>query len=82
MTARRAALAISASAARTIVAGIRIYRAVVSPWLRPACRYFPSCSEYAIEAVMRYGVIRGGRRALGRLLRCHPLERGGVDLVD
>lgn len=61
---------------------IRGYKVVVSPWLRPACRFVPTCSEYAAEAVERYGVLGGLRRALGRLLRCHPFHAGGVDLVD
>lgn len=47
----------------------------------PACRYVPTCSEYAMEAVERYGVLRGGAKAAWRLLRCHPFARGGVDLV-
>jgi putative membrane protein insertion efficiency factor len=49
--------------------------------LGPACRYVPTCSEYAMEAVERYGVVRGGWKALLRLLRCHPLTRGGYDPV-
>jgi len=49
--------------------------------LLPACRYVPTCSEYAMEAIDRFGVIRGGGMAVWRLLRCHPLARGGVDPV-
>ena len=60
---------------------LRLYQAVVSPMFLPACRYVPSCSEYAMEAVERYGVLRGGGMALGRLLRCHPFVRGGYDPV-
>lgn len=65
-----------------LLAVLGAYRLVVSPWLRPACRFVPSCSEYAGEAVERYGPLGGLRRAGARLLRCHPLHPGGVDLVD
>ena len=61
------------------VTAVRIYKLVVSPWLPPACRFFPTCSDYAHDAVERYGLIRGTARALSRLLRCHPLHRGGFD---
>lgn len=60
---------------------LRGYRRWISPALPPACRYVPSCSEYALEAVERYGVLRGGAKAAARLLRCHPLGRGGYDPV-
>ena len=60
---------------------LEAYKVVVSPWLSPACRYTPTCSEYAHEAVERYGVWRGSRKAIRRLLRCHPLHRGGWDPV-
>jgi putative membrane protein insertion efficiency factor len=60
---------------------LRLYKGAVSPLLLPACRYVPSCSEYAMEAVERYGVLRGSGRALKRLLRCHPFVRGGYDPV-
>ncbi len=57
------------------------YKRVISPFFPPACRYVPTCSEYAIEAVERYGAFRGGWMALARLLRCHPFARGGFDPV-
>jgi len=60
---------------------IRVYKRVVSPWLRPACRFTPTCSEYAIEAIASYGVWRGTLKALRRLGSCHPLHRGGFDPV-
>lgn len=66
---------------RAVVGALRGYRAVLSPLLPPACRFFPSCSAYAAEAVLRYGVLRGGGLALRRLLRCHPLHPGGFDPV-
>lgn len=64
-----------------LTALLRGYKRLVSPFLPPACRYVPSCSEYALEAVERNGVLRGGIQAVGRLLRCHPFARGGYDPV-
>ena len=60
---------------------LRGYKWAISPMFLPACRYVPTCSEYAMEAVERYGVLRGGVRALGRVMRCHPFVRGGYDPV-
>jgi putative membrane protein insertion efficiency factor len=61
------------------VKAVRIYKLVVSPWLPPSCRFVPTCSDYALDAIEQYGLIRGTTRALARLLRCHPLHRGGFD---
>ena len=66
---------------RLLTALLRGYKRLVSPLLPPACRYVPSCSEYALEAVERNGALRGGVQAAGRLLRCHPFARGGYDPV-
>ena len=67
---------------RKLVLGLlRFYKAAVSPWLPPSCRYVPSCSEYAAEAVARFGVVRGGWVAAARVLRCHPFVHGGYDPV-
>lgn len=62
-------------------AALRFYQQAVSPWLGPACRYEPSCSQYAIEAIERYGAWRGGWLALRRIGRCHPLGGFGYDPV-
>lgn len=67
--------------ARILISGIRVYQWAIAPWLPPACRYTPSCSQYAVEAIERHGAARGGRLALRRLLRCHPLAAGGFDPV-
>lgn len=60
---------------------IRAYQIVLSPWLGHHCRFYPSCSQYAVEAITEYGIIRGTGLALRRLLRCHPWHEGGVDPV-
>ena len=64
-----------------LIALIRAYKRVVSPFFLPACRYTPTCSEYALEAVDCHGAIRGLMLAVGRLLRCHPFVHGGYDPV-
>ncbi len=66
---------------RSALAGLRAYKSVVSPWLPPACRFVPTCSEYAAEAIARFGLLRGGWMALCRLGRCHPFHAGGFDPV-
>lgn len=60
---------------------IKIYRYLVSPLLGPCCRFHPTCSTYAIEAITRYGALRGTAAALWRLARCHPWHPGGFDPV-
>jgi hypothetical protein len=65
-----------------LVLVVRAYQVTLSPWLGGQCRYLPTCSEYAIQSLRRYGAIRGGLRACGRLLRCHPWSRGGYDPVE
>jgi putative membrane protein insertion efficiency factor len=72
--ARRAARA-------PFVLAIRFYQRVISPWTASSCRYYPSCSQYALVAIQRHGVVRGGWLAARRLGRCHPWTPGGVDHV-
>ncbi|HMK55634.1 MAG TPA: membrane protein insertion efficiency factor YidD [Dissulfurispiraceae bacterium] len=60
---------------------VRLYRYLISPALPTSCRFVPTCSEYSIEAVQRYGVIRGGLLSVKRILKCHPFHPGGYDPV-
>ena len=60
---------------------IRLYQWTVSPLLGPACRFYPSCSQYALEACTRFGLLKGSWLALARLARCHPWHPGGFDPV-
>ena len=66
---------------RAALLAIALYQRWIRPILPPACRYLPSCSDYGAEAIARYGLVRGVVRAGARLLRCHPLARGGFDPV-
>lgn len=63
------------------LAAVRFYRAFLSPMFPPSCRYVPTCSAYALEAITRYGARRGGWLALKRICRCHPFHKGGYDPV-
>lgn len=64
-----------------ILGGIRIYKRYVSPLFPPSCRFTPSCSQYTLEAVEEYGVLKGLGKGVWRLSRCHPFTRGGYDPV-
>ncbi|MGH9400137.1 MAG: membrane protein insertion efficiency factor YidD [Thermoanaerobaculia bacterium] len=73
MTSRRAA--------RLVVTALDFYKRLLSPLLPPACRFEPTCSVYAREAIARYGLSRGAAMAGKRILRCHPFHKGGLDPV-
>jgi putative membrane protein insertion efficiency factor len=60
---------------------ITLYQKLVSPMFPPSCRYYPTCSQYAKDAIAKYGIIRGSYLATRRLLRCHPFHSGGYDPV-
>ena len=64
-----------------LISLLRFYKAVISPWLPPSCRFVPTCSEYAREAIERHGALRGSMMSVRRLLRCHPFHPGGYDPV-
>ncbi|MBM7649724.1 putative membrane protein insertion efficiency factor [Bacillus ectoiniformans] len=60
---------------------IRFYQKIISPLKPPTCRFYPTCSHYGLDAVKRFGAIKGGFLAIVRILKCHPFHPGGVDLV-
>jgi uncharacterized protein len=66
---------------RVAIALIRFYQTAISPWTPPSCIYTPTCSQYGLEAITRYGTLRGGWMTVKRILRCHPFAAGGHDPV-
>jgi putative membrane protein insertion efficiency factor len=74
-------MSIQAIAKRTLLLPIEFYQKWISPGLAPRCRYYPSCSSYAVTAISRFGPIRGIALAVWRLVRCNPWSAGGVDYV-
>jgi putative membrane protein insertion efficiency factor len=76
---KRVARTLRALPGRMVIALVRFYQAAISPLLGPVCRFQPSCSAYMIEAVEKYGALRGTWRGVRRICRCHPLHRGGYD---
>ena len=67
---------------KLLLALIRFYQKYVSPAFPPRCRFMPTCSQYAAQAIEKYGALKGGRLALKRLLRCHPFHRDDYDFFD
>jgi uncharacterized protein len=78
---RRVAHGAARAGATLLIFLVRGYQVVISPLLPPACRYYPSCSQYAIEALEKHGPLRGGWLAARRIARCHPFRPGGYDPV-
>ena len=72
----------SALARRIVIAPIRLYQTVISPALPRRCKYEPTCSMYAVQAIRRFGILRGLVLAVWRLLRCNPFSHGGFDPVE
>ncbi|MDM7996229.1 MAG: membrane protein insertion efficiency factor YidD [Acidobacteriota bacterium] len=66
---------------RLVVAGLRLYKRTISPLLPGACRFYPTCSEYASQSIDRHGILKGTFLALIRLAKCHPFHPGGFDPV-
>jgi putative membrane protein insertion efficiency factor len=66
---------------KVLISLLKLYKIAISPMLPPSCRFVPTCSEYAREAIERYGALRGTWMGLRRLLRCHPFHPGGYDPV-
>jgi len=60
---------------------IKFYQKAISPYKPPSCRFLPTCSTYSLEAVRRFGAIKGGYLSVKRILKCHPFHPGGIDLV-
>lgn len=66
---------------KLFIALIKIYKRFISPLLGNRCRFYPSCSSYAIQAISKYGAVKGGFMSLKRIMRCHPFNPGGYDPV-
>jgi putative membrane protein insertion efficiency factor len=66
---------------KILISVIRFYQVVISPIKPPSCRFYPTCSHYGLEAVQRFGALKGGWLTLKRILKCHPFHPGGIDPV-
>ncbi|HEY4755189.1 MAG TPA: membrane protein insertion efficiency factor YidD [Ignavibacteriaceae bacterium] len=61
---------------------IKGYKKVISPLLLPSCRFYPTCSEYSIQALEKYGIVKGGAKSIWRIIRCNPFNKGGYDPIE
>jgi putative membrane protein insertion efficiency factor len=61
---------------------IKLYQKFISPMFPPSCRFYPTCSEYAAQSITKYGIFKGGLKAVWRILRCNPFNKGGYDPVE
>ena len=66
---------------KLLILMIKFYRKYISSLKRPCCRFYPTCSEYALEAISKYGALKGGFLSIKRILKCHPFNKGGYDPV-
>lgn len=66
---------------KILILGIKSYRKYISPLKRPCCIFYPSCSQYTLEAIQKYGAVKGSVMGIKRILRCHPYNKGGFDPV-
>lgn len=66
---------------KILIGMIRFYQKFISPATPPSCRFYPTCSQYGLEAIQRFGALKGGYLTIKRILKCHPLHPGGVDPV-
>ncbi|MEH7254972.1 membrane protein insertion efficiency factor YidD [Neobacillus niacini] len=66
---------------KIFISFIRFYQVVISPIKPPSCRFYPTCSHYGLEAVQRFGALKGGWLTLKRIFKCHPFHPGGIDPV-
>ncbi len=67
---------------KVLVYFIKFYQKAISPLFPPSCRFYPTCSEYSVQAISKYGVVKGGIKSVWRILRCNPFNKGGYDPVD
>lgn len=66
---------------RVLMSLIRFYQKTISPYRPPTCRFLPTCSSYGLEAINRFGALKGGFLTIKRISKCHPFHKGGIDLV-
>lgn len=66
---------------KLVIGPIKLYRRFISPILPPSCRYWPTCSQYTLQAIQKHGVLKGGVMGAWRILRCNPWSKGGIDPV-